>query len=308
MDPVLSVAIVTWNTEELTIRCLEALRRDTPSKYSREIVVVDNASKDATTSRIRSEFPDVVLVENPDNYLYAKANNQAVQAAKGRYVCLLNSDTEVTPGALDRMVDFLETHTDYGAVSPRLLNFDGSIQKACSRFPGLVDPLVDSTLFRYLPMAKRRFGHTRMFDFDHSESRDIDQPPAACMMMHRAEYVSMGGMDENLSLFYNDVDLCLRISKAHRGIHYLADAVVYHHRGASVGQYNTRNQNVLWVKNRKTFYEKYYGVGGRVWLDMVYFTWVFEVAAGILLGRSSRGRVRTGLANLANHVQSVFEH
>ena len=122
---------------------------------------------------------------NDDNRGYAAANNQGARLATGQFLCLLNSDTEVPAGGLDTLVDFLLEHSNYGAVAPKLHNPDGSVQHACMRFPGLVTVLChDTFLGRFWPgsMVQRRY---QMADFDHLQSRDVDQPPGAVFLMIR---------------------------------------------------------------------------------------------------------------------------
>jgi GT2 family glycosyltransferase len=266
--PCLSIVILSWNTRPLTLACLRALMRDASSR-SREIIVIDNASADK-------------LVRNDENRLYSAGNNQGAELATGEYLCLLNSDTEVVSGALDILVDFLEAHQDYGAVSPKLVSFDHSTQRACTRFPTMLDPLVDSTIFGKFWPGTYIHGRTRMHDFDHESSRDIDQPPGAVFMMRRSEYAVFHGLDPKLSLFYNDVDLCKRLWRKGRRIRYVAEARVYHHQGASTSR-SDRVQS-LWLENRQAFYAKHYGFVGSAWLRVVRWIWLSQVAGGVVLG------------------------
>lgn len=262
---VLSVVVLSWNTQALTLACLRALFGETP-RHAREVIVVDNGSADGSADAIAKAFPQVVLQRNPDNRLYAAGNNQGAAVARGEFVCTLNSDTEVRPGALDRLVDFLQQHPEHGAVAPKLVDPDGSVQHACQRFPTLGTALCfDSWWGTWWPgsRAQRRY---LMRDFDHRSSRDVDQPPGACFVMRTAEWRSFGGFDEKLSLFYNDVDLCRRLWRGGRRIHYLADAEVMHHRGASTK--NFAKMLVLWHKNRLAYYDKHYGFVGRWWVRL----------------------------------------
>ncbi|MBL8859738.1 MAG: glycosyltransferase family 2 protein [Planctomycetes bacterium] len=279
--PDLSIVILSWNTRELTLACLRALERDT-TRLAREIIVVDNHSGDGSADAVAQAFPYVVLVRNEENRLYAAGNNQGVERATGRYVCLLNSDTEVVPGALDILVRFLAENPEYGAVSPRLNSFDGSVQRACTRFPGLLDVIVDSTHFSHTPIGKRRHARTRMHDFDHQSTRDVDQPPGAVFMMRREEYIERGGLDEELSLFYNDVDLCRRLWASGRKIRYIAEAQVFHHQGASTSR-SARVQS-LWADNRLSYYAKHHGLTGAVWVRFVRWLAQMQIAAGVVLG------------------------
>lgn len=263
--PVLSVVVLSWNTRDLTLRCLQALFAETP-RHRREVIVVDNGSTDGSAAAIAAAWPQVTLLRNPDNRLYAAGNNQGVAAAAGEFVCTLNSDTEVRPGALDALVDFLRAHPDHGAVAPKLVDPDGSVQHACQRFPTLATALCFDSWWGTFWPGSRVQARYLMRDFDHLQSRDVDQPPGACFLMRTAEWRALGGFDERLSLFYNDVDLCRRLRRARRAIHYLATAEVMHHRGASTR--NFTKMLVLWHKNRLAYYEKHYGLVGAAWVRL----------------------------------------
>lgn len=261
--PVLSVVVLSWNTKDLTLACLRALFAETP-RHAREVIVVDNGSHDGSADAIAAAYPQVKLVRNPDNRLYAAGNNQGAAVATGEFVCTLNSDTEVRHGALDRLVDFLREHADYGAVAPRLSDPDGSVQHACQRFPTLGTALsFDSWWGTFWPGSRSQARYL-MRDFDHRTSRDVDQPPGAVFVMRRAEWQQFGGFDEQLALFYNDVDLCKRLWAKGRRIRYLAEAEVMHHRGASTK--NFARMLVIWHKNRLAYYGKHYGWLGRAWI------------------------------------------
>jgi len=282
--PGLSVVVLSWNTRELLGACLSALARDT-AREPREILVVDNGSRDGSAEMVARDFPTVRLLHNAENRLYAEGNNQGARAATGRYLCLLNSDTEVRPGALDRLVEFLETHPEYGAAAPKLVNADGSVQRACSRFPTLLDPLFDSTALGLVPPGSWLLWWIRMGDFDHEHSRDVPQPPGACFCMRRDEYVRMGGLDEQLSLFFNDVDLSKRLWRAGRAVHYLATAEVMHHRGASTKSF--ARMLVVWHKNRIAYYKKHYGSWVVLWLWLCIRLRVLE--EWLAIGRRCKG-------------------
>lgn len=264
--PVLSVVVLSWNTKALTLACLSALYAETP-RHAREVIVVDNGSHDGSADAVAVAFPQVLLVRNAENRLYSAGNNQGAKAASGEFVCTLNSDTEVRPGALDTLVDFLRANPAYGAVAPKLVDPDGSVQHACQRFPTILSALCfDSWWGTWWPgsVVQRRY---LMKDFDHLTSRDVPQPPGAVFCMRREEYLRMGGLDEVLSLYYNDVDLSLRLWKAGRKVRYLTDAVVMHHRGASTKSF--AKMLVLWHKNRLSYYEKHWGAFGALWIRLV---------------------------------------
>jgi GT2 family glycosyltransferase len=261
--PVLSVVVLSWNTQALTLACLGALLRETP-RHAREIIVVDNGSGDGSADAIAREFPQVRLLRNADNRLYAAGNNQGAQAASGEFLCTLNSDTEVRPGALDQLVDFLRQNPGYAAAAPKLVDPDGAVQHACQRLPTLATALCFDSWWGTFWPGRAVQDRYLMRDFDHLQSRDVDQPPGACFVMRRAEWQELGGLDEQLALFYNDVDLSRRLRARGRRTRYLADAEVLHHRGASTRHF--AKMLVVWHKNRHAYYAKHYGLVGRLWI------------------------------------------
>ncbi|MGB5811137.1 MAG: glycosyltransferase family 2 protein [Polyangiales bacterium] len=304
-QPDLSVVILSWNTRALTASCIDALLRDRAQpecETTREIIVVDNGSEDDSADYIAAHYPDVVLVRNPDNRLYAEGNNQGASVATGRWLCTLNSDAEVKPGALDTLVRWLVEHPDYGAASPKLVNLDGSVQPECRRFPGLLDVVAEGTqLGRLWPFSSVAY-RTRMRDFDHLTSRDVDQPPGAVMMFDREEYLSYGGLDPELSLFFNDVDICNRLWADGRRIRYVAEAEVVHHGGASTTIFVDKNNDSLWFKNRETYFHKHFGEVGRRWTRGAFMLWSTEYALGVSLSR------RRSLAEKATELKVLRQH
>jgi GT2 family glycosyltransferase len=261
----LSVVVLSWNTQQLTLACLDALFAEEP-RHAREVIVVDNGSEDGSADAIAARFPQVRLLRNQDNRLYAAGNNQGAAAAGGAFVVTLNSDTEVRAGALDQLVDYLREHPDYGAVAPRLSDPDGAVQHACQRFPTLLTALCFDSWFGSFWPGTRVVQRYLMRDFDHLESRDVDQPPGAVCMLRTADWRALGGFDEELALFYNDVDLCLRVRRRGQKIRYLATAEVMHHRGASTK--NFAKMLVIWHRNRLAYFKKHYGWFGGLWVRL----------------------------------------
>lgn len=231
-DPI-SVVIPRWNTLQLTKNCLASIFHHS-DEYPAEVIVVDNGSTDGSPEMIAREFPAVTLIRNTRNEYFSKACNQGAAVATHDYLCLLNSDTVVPPGSLHRLMAFLRTHPDYGAAAPRLDNVDGTVQPICRRFPTLMDVLIDQFYLSWWPAARHHRQWVTMTDFDHLSSRDVGQPPGACLVMRRDLYATIGGFDESLPLFYSDVELCLSIWRSGKKIRFVADARVYHVGSASV--------------------------------------------------------------------------
>jgi len=252
----LSIVILSWNTSDLLAACLRAIERH-PFRGHREVIVVDNASSDRSADRVAAEFPSVRLIRSDANLGYSGGNNLGLRAARGRFRLLLNSDTEVGPGALDRLVGFLEATPGAGAVSCRLVNPDGSLQPSCMRFPTLWTALVFDTFLARTPFGRRHLDRYFMRDFDHASEREVDQVPGTCTLVPGEVLDRIGLLDERLWLFFNDVDLCKRIRAAGRSIHFLPDVEVMHHYGASTAKFVLFA--VEWHLNRVAYYRKHFG-------------------------------------------------
>ncbi|MFW6049746.1 MAG: glycosyltransferase family 2 protein [Myxococcota bacterium] len=298
----LSVLILSWNTRDMTLACLRSLARDAPRR-PREIIVVDNGSEDGSADAVARDFPDVRLIANPDNRFYSGGNNQAAAAAAGRHLCLLNSDTEVTPGALDTMVDWLEAHPAYAGVAPKMLDFDGSIQPACSRLMGILNPLCDSTSLGRFPPGSWIRARTRMADFDHLESRDVEQPCTSALVIRADDFHRVGGFDPRLLVFFTDVDLCRRLLKRGRRLRYLADVAVYHHLGGSTQR--SPQRSILWLRDRNAYYRKHYGAAGDLFMRAVLWLYAAELIARIKLGPRRGEQERNAVREVLDEVRAV---
>ena len=260
----LTVVVPSWNTIDLLRTCLQKVCvAELPSTT---IVVVDNGSTDGSPDMVAAEFPDAVLIRNPRNEGFAIACNQGMRRAEGEWVLLLNSDTEVAPDAVAKLVAWLREHPDYGAAAPRLVNPDGSTQESLQAFPGWRTPFFFGTpMERWAPDSKEL---RRYFERDHDYSRscDVRQPPAAVLLLRRSMLDEIGLFDESLWLFYNDVDLSLRMSQAGWRTRYVHDSVVLHHEGASTSTFGKMLR--VWQKDRLLYYRKHFGRVGGWWVKL----------------------------------------
>jgi GT2 family glycosyltransferase len=270
--PELSIVVLSWNTLELTRKCLESVRQR-ERELSFEVIVVDNASHDGSAGMVARDFPSVRLLRNERNEGYARGNNQGIALATAPLVLLLNSDTEVRPGVLAELTGFLRASPGYGAVAPRLVHPDGRVQRSCMRFPDLRVGLLYDSWF------ERRYGrgaHMKRYfmeDFDHLHDADVDQPPGACLLVRRDLLARIGGFDESLFLFFNDVELCRAIVDAGFKIRYLAAPEVLHHVGKSTAQF--KDFIAEWGTNRVRYYRKRHGLLG---VAMIKFAFLLRAA------------------------------
>lgn len=226
-QPDVSVVVVNWNTANMLQRCLVSLEAERGTA-GLEVIVVDNGSTDGSQDMVLKTFPKVQLIANRENRGFSIANNQAVGVSTGRYVFLLNSDTEVGLGSMRPLIDYGDANPSAGIIGPQLLNFDGTLQPSGREFPTPLSTV--ATLFGVNRLIGRpRYGTRR----DYSIPAVVDEVSGAAMLVRREAMERVGGLDESFAWGYEDVDLCRRVRKAGWRVYYFPDAKVKHEWGGS---------------------------------------------------------------------------
>lgn len=245
----LSVAIVNWNAEDLLIQCLGFINQMMPG-IRKEVFVVDNGSANGMSTIVKERFPEVNLIQNQRNVGFAKANNQAFRLSKGKYLLLLNPDTKVKEGAIERLISFMDIHPEAGVAGGQLLNRDGSKQNSIANFPSLATELLNKSLLRRL-FPKKFPGKER----NYSEPVEVDSVIGACMMVRRAVLEQVGLLDEDYFLFLEETDWCYRMKRAGWKVYHVPQAEVYHFQGKSVGTARKRAR-LEFYRSRYHFFKK----------------------------------------------------
>lgn len=231
LNPDVSVAIINWNTRDLLRSCLASLHKN-PSACGSETLVVDNASTDGSVEMVTAEFPQAMVIHNQSNHGYARAANQAIAESRGRYIFVLNSDTEVSSGVLDSLLSLAESDLKIGAVGPRLINSDGSLQLSCRRFPSLASG-IGHAIFSLFSADNPYTRQYRLTDWDHAEATEVDWVSGAALFLRREAAFQVGLFDEKYFMYVEDLDLCYRMHQAGCKVYYHPSAVVMHHVGQS---------------------------------------------------------------------------
>ncbi len=254
--PDLSVIIVNWNVRDLLQRCLQSVFAS-PFAGHLEVIVVDNASTDGSVEMVRAEFPQVRLVANAENRGFPAANNQGLALARGRYVLLLNPDTEVLSDALQTMVAFADGHPDVGVVGPKLLNPDGSVQSSRRRFPTFATALWESTWLQ--PYAPRRL-LKRYYALDRpdDEIQDVDWVTGAALMARREAVEQVGPLDEGFFMYSEELDWCRRFRGVGWRAVYLPTAQIVHYVGKSSEQVLPA-RHIHFQTSKVRYFRKYHG-------------------------------------------------
>ncbi len=261
----LSVIIVSWNTKDLLQNCLNSVYAETKN-ISFEVFVVDNASSDGSAEMVDRELPQVHLIQNNQNLGFAKANNQAIRQSRGRYVLLLNPDTVVLDGALDKMVAFMETHHQAGVLTCKIFKPDGTVQPSARTHFGT---LLGGTLLAHLRFIALMWVHRHFlrrqapgnslggFLSNDNIIREVSWVLGACMMVRRETISQVGLLDEQLFLSGEEVDWCYRAKQKGWNIYFLPDARIIHYHGQSTRQ--ASNVRVYSYQSMFKFAKKYRG-------------------------------------------------
>ena len=259
------MAIVSFNTREVTRRCLKTLESQVEG-LSSEILVVDNGSQDGSVEMISTEFPRVRLIQAGRNLGFAAANNLMLAVAQGKYLVLLNSDAFLAPGALQLALEHMEQEPRVGLGGARLTGEDGSWQPSARMFPSVLNDFMALSGMAHRFQKSRFFGRADRTWADPLEETDVDWVPGAFSIIRRSMLEKVGGFDEAFFLYYEEVDLCQRIKAAGYTIHYWPDVVVVHLGGESSksllnsARSGSGAQLTLWrLRSEFLYYRKHHG-------------------------------------------------
>jgi GT2 family glycosyltransferase len=237
--PKVSIIIVSYNTKEHLKRCLNAVRASAEG-IAYEIIVVDNGSSDGSVQSMRTEFPELSLIESGENLGFAKANNLGFAKSVGEYIVLLNSDAFIVGDSLAVSVELMDRHTEVGLAGGRLVGEDGSWQPSARSFPSIWNDFLTLSGLAGRYRHSRFFGRPDMTYADQDKDLLCDWVPGAFTIIRRSVLEELGFFDERFFLYYEEVDLCLRIKKSGWKIAYWPGVKVVHVGGASTGQFSSR--------------------------------------------------------------------
>lgn len=266
----LSIVIVSYNVRELLEQCLKSVGSVQYPVFSEksnlnaehrilntEIFVVDNASADHSAAMVREKFPQVHLIENKENCGFAPANNQAFPLTRGRYVLMLNPDTQVKLGALETLVAFMDEHPQAGACGGKLLYGDGSLQHSAFAFPTLAQIFLDFFPLNWRLTNSRLNGRYPREWYERGEPFQIDHPLGADFLVRRQVAEQVGWLDREFFIYCEEVDWAMRIQRVGWEIWCVPQAVVVHHEAKSTSQFRDKMFVELW-RARKRLFAKYY--------------------------------------------------
>lgn len=252
MRPDVSVLIVAYRSRAHLSACLSSLGFGAGG-LALQAIVVDNASGDGSAELVRSEYPEVLLVQNTVNRGFAAAVNQAAALARGRRLLMLNPDARLLPRCAEALAAALDARPRAALAGPQLLNGDGSPQASAWPAPGLAS-LAFEALFLYNLFPGSRLNGLRIAS---GEPVAVDALSGACLLVDREFFASLGGFDEGFFLYYEDTDLCVRARAAGREALLVPEARAAHALGGSAFQ-DRREFLLRYHESRRRFLDKHH--------------------------------------------------
>jgi GT2 family glycosyltransferase len=240
----LSIIIVNWNSWDYLQKCIMSIMENA-DELRYEIIVVDNCSSDNSVENIAVCFPDVILIKNENNVGFPAANNQAFDIARGKYFLMLNPDTLIKKNTLHQSLRVLRNDDSIGCIGVKTLKGNGEILLSCARScPSTWGAFwhlfyIDTIFKKWKFLESSDMGY-----WDHNNSCDVDLLHGGYMMFPKSIYIKIGGLDEKMPMFYEDVEYCCRIKKAGFRIYYLADVEIVHFVGISCSKAEQK-----WITN-----------------------------------------------------------
>jgi N-acetylglucosaminyl-diphospho-decaprenol L-rhamnosyltransferase len=252
--PRVDVAVVTWNTRDLTV---EALRRllDSDQGCDLRLLIHDNASSDGTMEALRDAVPEAEVFVSDANLGFAAGVNQLLARSTAPWFLTLNSDAWPTPVAIGALVAAAERHPRAAAVAPRLERPDSSLEHSTHPFPS-VSVSMASALGARGAWAER---HALNGVWMHDRERNVDWAVGAALLIRREAIDEIGGFDESFFMYVEDLEWCERAHKAGWEIWFTPEAVVVHVGNASGEQAYGATRSARWIANTYRYYRRHHG-------------------------------------------------
>jgi GT2 family glycosyltransferase len=278
----ISVSIVNTNNRELLLGCLETLQESLTPDVDVEILVLDNASDDGSVEAVRTRFPDVRLLPQRFRAGFAANHNTVIRASTGRYVYVLNEDTLSENWGFAQLVSELDAHAKAGALGPRIVDPEGRHQRSAWRFPTPAVSVLGVPTLGQLGVAQSK----------GVQPRTVDWVLGAALLLRREALDEVGLFDEGFFIYFEEVDLCLRLRRAGWEVRYFPAVTVVHYESQFSADIPERRVNELW-RGRHRYWRKHHSrVGARIAALATGAQYLGAAAAGTI---SRDGAYRAGM-------------
>lgn len=288
----LSVIILNYNVAPFLHLCLQSVQQALQG-LNAEIIVVDNASSDASAAMVKQLFPSVTLIENPENNGFSAGNNVGVAVARGSYICLLNPDTVVGRNCFKDALAYAETKDDLGALGVKMIDGTGNFLPESKRCV----PSIGVSVKKLIGLKRSGYYATKL---DQNQDGEVQILVGAFMLMQKERYLEVGGLDEDFFMYGEDIDLSYKFLKAGYQNYYKGTTTIIHYKGEST------------VKN-KAYYDRFYSAMhifyAKHYSKNLFIQPVLKVAVNILkLFKSSNGRKKLAGITKVNEALLLSEN
>ncbi len=246
-----SIVIVNYNVKDLIKNCINSIYKSmNNAQINFEIIVVDNNSFDDSVKMIKTQFQQVILIENKFNNGFPAANNQGFKISRGKFIFMLNPDTEIVDQCITQLYNFMLSNDNYALIAPKLLNTNLSHQSSTWKFPSIYTVFAELFHLNFLLKEKNYLGQDFEMQFE------ADSYSGAALFFKKSLFETIGVLDENL-FWIEDIDFCYRIKKANLKMLYYPKAKVIHHIGQSAKKnYNISISNQIY--NKIKYFKKHH--------------------------------------------------
>jgi hypothetical protein len=258
--PRVSVIIVSYNVAELLVECLSSLAQLSDDSFNLQIIVVDNASNDATVPILFEFFPNINIIQNQENFGFPYGCNQGAEEAAGDFLFFLNPDARLNSETLPVLLKFMQDRPSVGIVAPRIHYPDGRVQPNRRRFPTPLLPFIESTPLERLSIFNKLPALTHYFVRDSADTQmqPVDWVVGAAFMVRRKVWKDLGGMDEGFFMYSEELDFCKRAKNAGWEVWYLPQAHVIHAEGQS-SKRDIARRHISFNTGKVYYYRKWQG-------------------------------------------------
>lgn len=251
----LSIIIVSWQVKDLLKKNLKSIF-NSQTKYTFEVIVVDNNSSDGSVKMIKESFPQVKIIENRENLGFAKACNQGIKESRGSYILLLNPDMELLVDTLENSLDYINQNQDINVLGIRLLDKSGNDIRQARRFPQLFDQLmIVLKVAHLLPFVLNRY---LMKNFDYSQSQTVDSIRGSYFLINKRRWPNeLPLLDESYFIWFEEVDFCRQVYKNKGRVVYTSQAKVIDLVGSSFSQVNWSLKQSYFKDSMLNYFKKW---------------------------------------------------
>jgi GT2 family glycosyltransferase len=266
----LAVVILNWNGQSLLERYLPGVLQ-----YSRgaEVYVADNASTDSSVSYLEEHHPEVVIIQNPENWGFASGYNEALKGVDADLYCLLNSDVEVTPGWLEPVMKFFRENPEAAIMQPKILDL---LKRDHFEYAGAAGGFLDQLGY---PFCRGRiFQALEKDEGQYNEVSEIFWATGACMFIRRQVFEALGGFDEDYFAHQEEVDLCWRAHNKGYSVYYVPDSHVFHLGGSTLSNMNPKK---TYLNFRNSLFSITKNLPKRVAFSIILFRLILDGVAAL---------------------------